>query len=189
MTDANPGTPPPSPTGRPARRRVRNRFRIKAEPQDLIHRKPPLKQRLLARIKTDWPGFVSSFAFHLVLLFLFWVILAPQAYRMLGGGGGGAMIDLLLSDLDEKAGKKTKEPTQPRKPAFAVNVKPVPNPKSKKKTVKKSGKRAGERAAAGPGPTGSMSKRFFRTANRAIVNGYSRRSIRKSESAVRLRPA
>ena len=149
MTDAKsrPTSSPDAERGASVRGRRpprRKRFRIQVEPSDLSLHKLPLKQRVLNGIKTSWPGYVSSFAFHFIVLLLFWVILAPRAYRLFGGQGGEAMIDLLLTNLEEKSGQKA-DPKQPRKPAFAFHVKADPEPIPKpKKFRKKPGKSAGK---------------------------------------------
>ena len=103
-----------------------------------------MKERIVSVLRNDLPGYVSSFAFHFVLLFLFWLILAPRAYRLFGGGGGSQM-ELQLTELDEQNGQKTPVNVVPRKPILVdVNQNPDPKPVPKTVAKKKSGKTAGK---------------------------------------------
>jgi hypothetical protein len=151
MTDANPRPPSgdrtqfpgisenPRELARPRRRRLV----IKLDPQDESLAKPPLRERLLREIRTGWPGCLSSFGLHIFLLLLLWLLVAPDAYRLLGGDGGSG-FELRLSSLDEKRGDNA-EPHRPRQPIFDLNVSPDPLPKpNPKKAEKQPGKAAGK---------------------------------------------
>ena len=138
MTDV-PLRPPIAPR---AKQRPR-RLVIALEPRDESLAKPPLRERLLREFRTGWPGYLSSFGFHVLLLLLLWWLVAPQAYRLLGGDGGSG-FELRLSRLEEKSGENA-VPHRPRKPIFDLTVNPDALPKpNPKQAEKQPGKAAGK---------------------------------------------
>lgn len=145
MSSESPSSPKPG--GRKSRgaesgtgsRRLR--VRIETDESDA---KPNPLQRLQREAEFGGPGYAASLGFHLFLLVLLFLLLAPAGSRI-AGGRDGAMFDLELVEPSEAAGKQDEARAEERDPIFDNPITERPVPKTGEPQSKQNpGKAAGE---------------------------------------------
>jgi len=69
------------------RRRAKQPITIRVDAEDTEPQELTVSQKALQEIKTGSTGYLSSLGLHLGLLLVLWILLAPGAYDLSGGGG------------------------------------------------------------------------------------------------------
>ncbi|MFQ5734524.1 MAG: prenyltransferase/squalene oxidase repeat-containing protein, partial [Planctomycetaceae bacterium] len=125
-----------------------SRIIVVVPPDDDSARSAVLSERIAKEMKTGGGGYLASLAFHAVLLLVLWMFIAPETFR-LGGGGDAAFIELRLVDRDNDAGRDPKTPSE-RTFAFQNPVKTEPIRKPVPKPRKTEGQPAGKKPIGRP---------------------------------------
>lgn len=120
------------------------RRKLVIDPGETDGKLSPL-QRLKRELEFGGPGYVASFGFHLALIVLLFLVLAPSGFR-LSGGERGDVIESALVDPASTEGKQSRNDAK-REPIFETPLAPRPVPSGEKRQSKKQHGRA-----AGTGP-------------------------------------
>ena len=141
-----------SPSGKPQRRRRKRRgiFFIKVDPNDLKKLDETVSEKFIDEAKKGGPGYLISLMAHILLLLMFWIILAPGGSDFSGGENGLSIEFNLSNDEEDRTGEQTKIDPKDRQPIFKVKVSTNSSEISKQK--KKSGTKKGKPIGKGPIP-------------------------------------
>ncbi|GAB4145216.1 MAG: hypothetical protein Tsb009_17260 [Planctomycetaceae bacterium] len=123
-------------------------MKIKVEPEADKRGNESLSEKILDEAKQGGPSFLFSLLIHMMLLFIFWIVVAPGGIDL--SGGGGLTVDLEISEDEEKAGEQNQPDIKDRKPIFNAKVQPIPKQDNTQK--KKAGTKKGKPVGKGPKP-------------------------------------